>query len=104
MWGKLYRYFHFKIWFLIAIAIFELGSLLCGVAPNSTTFIVGRALAGLGAAGAAAGAFTIIGFIAEPEKRPALLGLTGAVYGISAVLGPIVGGAFANGVTWRWVR
>lgn len=104
MWGKLYHYFHLKLWVLIAIAIFELGSLLCGVAPNSITFIVGRALAGLGAAGIAAGSFTMIGFSAPPAQRPVLLGLTGAVYGISAVLGPIVGGAFANSVTWRWVR
>lgn len=103
MWGKLYHFFHLKLWFLIAIGIFEVGSLVCGVAPNSTAFIVGRAIAGLGAAGVAAGAFTIIGFIAPPAKRPQLLGLTGAVYGISAVLGPIVGGAFANSVTWRWV-
>lgn len=103
MWGKIYRYFPLKLWFLISIGIFELGSLLCGVAPNSVTLIVGRAISGLGGAGIAAGAFTIIGFCAPPAKRPILLSVVGATYGISAVLGPILGGVFSDTVTWRWV-
>ena len=45
-WGKAYKYFPLKSTFLVAIGIFELGSLLCGVAPNSITLIVGRAIAG----------------------------------------------------------
>lgn len=101
-WGKLYKYFSLKIYFMVAIGIFELGSLICGVAPGPTALIVGRAIAGLGGAGIGAGVFTIIGFIAEPKKRPALIGLTGAMYGIAAVLGPLLGGAFSEKVTWRW--
>ncbi len=101
-WGKLYKYFSLKIYFIVAIALFELGSLICGVAPNPTALIVGRAIAGLGGAGIGSGAFTIIGFIAEPQKRPALIGFTGATYGIAAVLGPLIGGAFSDKVTWRW--
>ena len=46
-WGKAYKYFHLKPSFLVAIAIFELGSLICGVAQNSTTLIIGRAIAGM---------------------------------------------------------
>lgn len=103
-WGKLYKYFHLKTWFLVALFIFELGSLICAVAPGPTTLIVGRAIAGLGAAGVAVGVFTILGFTAAPEKRPQLLGYTGATYGIAAVLGPLIGGAFTEQVTWRWVR
>ena len=72
---------------MVVIALFELGSLICGVAPNPMALIVGRAIAGLGGAGIGSGAFTIIGFIAEPQKRPALIGFTGATYGIAAVLG-----------------
>ena len=103
-WGKIYKYFPLKLWFLIAMLIFEVGSLVCGVASGATTLIVGRAIAGLGGSGVAVGVFTMVGFAASPEKRPALLGFIGATYGISAVLGPIIGGAFTSKVTWRWVR
>lgn len=50
-WGKAYKYFSLKYTFLLSIGIFELGSLICGVAPSSTTLIVGRAIAGVGGAG-----------------------------------------------------
>jgi hypothetical protein len=102
-WGKFFKYFPLKMWFLIALFIFELGSLICGVAQNPTTLIVGRAIAGLGAAGVAVGLFTMLGFAVPPEERPQIIGYTGATYGIGAVLGPLIGGAFTNSVTWRWV-
>lgn len=88
--------------FLASLFIFEIGSLVCGVSQNSTTLIVGRAIAGLGASGLVVGAFTIIGFAAPPAKRPALIGMVSMAYAIAAVLGPIIGGAFTEGVTWRW--
>jgi hypothetical protein len=73
-----------------------------GVAPNSTALIVGRAIAGLGGAGIASGAYTLIAFSVEPAKRPAFTGLMGAAYGIASVVGPLLGGVFAEKVTWRW--
>ena len=60
-WGKIYRYFPLKSSFLASIFVFELGSLICAVAPNSVTLIVGRAIAGVGGAGVASGAYTILG-------------------------------------------
>ena len=56
--------------FLIAIIIFELGSLICGVAPNSIALIIGRAVAGLGSAGIFQGALTIISYSVALEERP----------------------------------
>ena len=101
-WGKAYKYFPLKISFLFSIFIFELGSLICGAAPDSTALIVGRAIAGLGAAGIGSGTYTIIAFSAGPKRRPMFTGIIGTSYGIAAVVGPLIGGALADKLSWRW--
>lgn len=101
-WGKIYKYFPLKTSYLIAIFIFELGSLICAVAPSSTALIVGRAFAGVGAAGIGSGSYTIIGFSASPKNRPMFTGIVGTSYGVAAAVGPLIGGAFSDKVSWRW--
>lgn len=72
------------------------------MAPNSDTLIIGRAIAGMGCAGMATGGYTIIALAVEPRKRPAYTGLIGLSYCFASVLGPLVGGAITQSVSWRW--
>ena len=87
--GKCYSIFSIKTVFLSAIAIFELGSLICGVAPNSNTLIIGRAVAGMGCAGIFSGALIIIAYSVPLHKRPAYTGLIGVMYGVASIAGMI---------------
>jgi hypothetical protein len=87
-WGRIYKTFNIKLFYLISILIFEIGSLICGVAPNSITLIIGRAIAGLGVSGIFSGALVIIAYSAPLEKRPALMGMFGAAFGISSIIAP----------------
>lgn len=102
LFGRLYARFSIKYVFLAAFTIFELGSLICGVAQDSPTFIVGRAVAGLGMSGTYSGTMIIVTLISPVQKRPALMSVVGAMYGLGASIGPIVGGAFTSETTWRW--
>ncbi|KAL3474760.1 MFS general substrate transporter [Aspergillus californicus] len=101
-WGKVYRFCTLKWTFLSAMLVFEIGSLICGVAPNSEALIVGRALAGVGGAGITTGGYTIIAFSCVPERRPFFTGIVGSVYGVASVAGPLLGGVFTDTSTWRW--
>ncbi|KAJ5542629.1 Major facilitator superfamily domain general substrate transporter [Penicillium sp. DV-2018c] len=100
--GKLYTFYSIKYIYLIALSIFEIGSLVCGVTPSSVGLICGRAIAGLGAAGLFSGSILIITKSVPLVKRPIYTGLVGAMFGIANVAGPLMGGAFTDHLTWRW--
>jgi MFS family permease len=92
IYGKFYTFYSIKWVYLIALFIFEVGSLICGVAPNSMALIIGRAVAGVGAAGIFSGAILIIANTVPLRQRPAFMGLVGGVYGLASVAGPLVSG------------
>ncbi|EHK25098.1 uncharacterized protein TRIVIDRAFT_188982 [Trichoderma virens Gv29-8] len=100
--GKLYATFSLKWTFLSFFAVFELGSLLCATAVSSNMFIGGRAVAGAGGAGIVSGAFSIVAFIAPLPKRPLYIGVISSFFGVATVVGPLIGGAFTEHISWRW--
>ncbi|TGJ78705.1 hypothetical protein E0Z10_g10059 [Xylaria hypoxylon] len=102
LFGKFYTFLSIKWVYMTAIFIFEVGSLICGVAQNSVTLIIGRAVAGLGAAGLFSGALLILAHSVPLATRPLYTGLIGGVFGIASVAGPLLGGVFTDKVTWRW--
>ncbi|KAH8694979.1 putative efflux pump antibiotic resistance protein [Talaromyces proteolyticus] len=100
--GRLFTFYSPKWIFLLAIIIFEIGSAVCGAAPTSTAFIVGRAVAGMGSCGIFSGAIVIVTDAVPLQKRPMVTGMMGSLFGISSVIAPLMGGAFTDNVTWRW--
>ncbi|KAJ3348271.1 hypothetical protein HDU91_006594 [Kappamyces sp. JEL0680] len=95
IWGR-------KATFLAAITFFEIGSLICGLAPSIETLIAGRLIAGIGGGGIFACALIIISDIVSLRDRGKYQGIIGAVFGLSSVIGPLVGGFFTDYITWRW--
>lgn len=102
VFGQVLNLVPLKQFVLGSIFIFELGSLLCGVAFNINFLLFGRGIAGIGAAGLYVVTFTAIAQIAPLEKRARLFGIVGAVFGLSSVIGPLVGGALTQVSSWRW--
>ncbi|KDE06930.1 hypothetical protein MVLG_02817 [Microbotryum lychnidis-dioicae p1A1 Lamole] len=107
LWGQILTLFDRKWSFLVGISLFEIGSLVCAVAPTVNVLIFGRAFAGVGASSIFVSCLSIIAEVTRLEDRPKLFGLFGAVFAISSVIGPLLGGAFTDHVTWRlcfWIN
>jgi hypothetical protein len=100
--GKIYTYFPLKYSFLVFLGTFELGSLICALAKSSAMLVIGRAVAGMGSSGLVNGSLTIIAVAAHPSKRPTLLAVVMAMAGAGQLLGPLIGGALTEHVSWRW--
>jgi EmrB/QacA subfamily drug resistance transporter len=89
--------------FLIGLAMFVGGSMLCGVAQSMLQLIIFRAIQGLGAGAVQPIAFTIVGDIFEPRQRARMQGFFSSVWGVAAIIGPALGGLITATVGWRWV-
>ncbi|KAF7536862.1 hypothetical protein G7054_g4167 [Neopestalotiopsis clavispora] len=104
LFSRTYTYFDHKILFLLSMALFEVGSILCATASRSIALIIGRVVAGFGSAGVMAGAIAIMIPLVPLRKRVFYQGIFASIFAISPVIGPLVGGAFTNDarLTWRW--
>ncbi|KAG0294181.1 hypothetical protein BGZ98_001868 [Dissophora globulifera] len=102
LYGKVSDIFGRKATMLFANFVFLIGSAIAGWANSMNMLIVGRAVAGLGAGGLISMVFIILSDMLDMRERGKYIGFVGAIFSMSSVIGPLLGGAFADHVTWRW--
>src|SRR3954449_9960275 len=103
LYGKLGDLFGRKIVLQAALVIFLIGSALCGLAQGMTELIAFRAIQGLGGGGLMVSAQAAIGDVVPPSERGKYSGLFGAVFGVSSVAGPLIGGFLTTNISWRFI-
>lgn len=101
--GKLADLFGRRLIYVAGIFLFMLGSALCGTSNNMTELIIYRGLQGIGGGIMMPMAMTIVGDIFPPDKRGKWQGVMGALFGLSSIIGPTIGGWIVDNSTWRWV-
>ncbi|KAJ7247006.1 MFS general substrate transporter [Mycena rebaudengoi] len=100
--GQSLRIFSAKSVMLVGVAVFEIGSVVCGAAQNMGTLIAGRTISGLGSAGMFVALLLITSQITRIEDRPKYMGTMGGAFGLSSIIGPLIGGGLTEHATWRW--
>jgi EmrB/QacA subfamily drug resistance transporter len=103
LYGKLGDLYGRKLVLQAAIVIFLAGSALCGLSQNMTELIGFRALQGLGGGGLMVVTLAVVGDIFPPRERGRYQGYFGGVFGVSTVIGPLLGGFFVDHLSWRWI-
>ncbi|GAM36724.1 hypothetical protein TCE0_018f06038 [Talaromyces pinophilus] len=102
LFGRIYKFYDMKWVFMTNAVLFAAGSALCGAAPNSKAFIAGRAIAGFASAAIFSGSILIVIPLVPLHKRPMFQAVNGMIFGVASVLGPLIGGGFTDGASWRW--
>ena len=103
IYGKLADIFGRKPVLFFGVVVFVASSLLCGIAWSMPTLIAARALQGIGAGAVLPMGLTIIGDLYTVAERAKVQGYIASVWGVSSVLGPLIGGLFSEYVSWRWI-
>src|SRR2546425_2254024 len=103
LWGRLSDLYGRRRLYLMAIALFLVGSMLAGVSQSMLQLVLFRAVQGLGAGGLIPLALTIIGEIYTLAERTRMQAVFSSVWGVSSVVGPLVGGIITDSISWRWV-
>src|SRR4051812_6214396 len=103
VYGKLGDLYGRKLVLQTGIVLFLIGSALCGIAQNMPELIAFRALQGLGGGGLMVTTVATIGDLVPPRDRGRYQGLFGGVFGVSTVIGPLIGGFFVDHLSWRWI-
>jgi len=103
LWGKLGDLYGRKTFFQASIVIFLIGSALAGLSHTMLQLIAFRAVQGIGGGGLLTGAQTIVADVVPARERGRYQGLFGSVFGVTSVLGPLIGGFFVDNLSWRWV-
>ena len=103
LYGKFGDLYGRKIVLQTAIVIFLIGSALCGLSQNMAELIAFRALQGLGAGGLIVTAIAVVGDVIPPRDRGRYQGIFGAAFGVSTIIGPLLGGFFVDNLSWRWI-
>lgn len=101
LFAKLSDYYGRRNIYMVAIAIFTMGSLVVSLSENFTLLIIGRSIQGFGASGIFPVASAVVGDLFAPEKRGRILGMIGAVFGLAFLIGPIIAGTLLHFFEWN---